>query len=97
MVNYQVKCALVSNSTLSRIIDGFERVEKSTASKIVRASINDKMVTLSADPMIDDSLKNAYCVCGLVVASRVQLITVLRMSCSPGFESKIPVKSQGFS
>ena len=58
MINYQVKCSLISNYTLSNIIDGFERVEKNTVSKLILASLNDKMVTLSADPMIDDALQS---------------------------------------
>jgi hypothetical protein len=75
MVNYQVKCSLLSNSTLSRIIDGFERVEKSTATKIIRASINDKMMTATPDPMIEEALNflTAYAGTLLRVESNLSL------------------------
>lgn len=75
MVNYQVKCSLLSNSTLSRIIDGFERVERSTATKIIRASINDKMMTATSDPMIEDALNflTAYAGTLLRVESNLSL------------------------
>ena len=44
MINYQVKSGLLNNSTLSRLIDGFEKVERNTASKLIQAPIDTKLM-----------------------------------------------------
>ena len=56
MINCQVKASLISNSTLSRIVDGFDHVEKSTATKLVKASRHTKLVLNSNDPITRDIL-----------------------------------------
>ena len=56
MENCQVEASLISNSTLSRIVDGFDNVDKSTAAKLVKASLNTKLVLSSNDPIIKNVL-----------------------------------------
>jgi hypothetical protein len=57
-VNYQVKCDLVANSTLTQLLKGFESCENKIKKRIVEGSLRTKMVLRSADPMIDDALKH---------------------------------------
>ena len=56
-VNCQIKTALVSNSSLQRILDGFECVEKSTAERLIKATVATKLATHTDDPIIHVALR----------------------------------------
>ena len=56
-VNFQVKANLINNATLSHLLMGFESFETRAASRMVKASLSTKLLTLSADPMIEGALK----------------------------------------
>ncbi|XP_078438771.1 protein FAR1-RELATED SEQUENCE 11-like [Wolffia australiana] len=56
MVNGQIKSALLSNSSLMRIIDGFEAVETRSRDKLSQASLSTKFAPASMDPLINDAL-----------------------------------------
>jgi len=56
-VNFQVKANLVNNSTLTHLLMGFESFESRAALRMVKASLSTKLLTLSADPMIDGALR----------------------------------------
>ncbi|XP_078445037.1 protein FAR1-RELATED SEQUENCE 11-like [Wolffia australiana] len=56
MVNGQIKSALLSNSSLMRIIDGFEAVETRSRDKLSQASLSTKFAPASIDPLINDAL-----------------------------------------
>ncbi|XP_078446338.1 protein FAR1-RELATED SEQUENCE 11-like [Wolffia australiana] len=61
MVKCQIKSALLSNSSLLRIIDGFDVVEKRSREKLSQARLSTKFSPSSMDPLINDvlpSLKN---------------------------------------
>ena len=52
LMNFQVKASLLSNSSLDRIIDGFFSVDKSTATKIIQATLDSKLYSSSPDPIM---------------------------------------------
>lgn len=54
-INYQVKKSLLSNSTLERIINGFENVETATAAKMLQAVIDTKLTVGTDDPIIAEA------------------------------------------
>ena len=58
MMNYQVEASLLCNSSLTRIIDGFVAVDKSTASKIPQASLDTKLLAYTADPIVEAELQS---------------------------------------
>ena len=55
-VNCQIKSSLMSNSSLERIIDGFQRVEMSTAERLIKSTLSTKLSLSSDDPIIRDAL-----------------------------------------
>ncbi|XP_078430673.1 protein FAR1-RELATED SEQUENCE 5-like [Wolffia australiana] len=56
MVNGQIKSALLSTSSLLRIIDGFDAVETRSRDKLSQASLSTKFALASMDPLINDAL-----------------------------------------
>ncbi|XP_078436358.1 protein FAR1-RELATED SEQUENCE 11-like [Wolffia australiana] len=56
MVNGQIKSALLSTSSLLRIIDGFDAVETRSRDKLSQASLSTKFSLASMDPLINDAL-----------------------------------------
>ena len=56
MMNHQVKASLLSNSSLARIIEGFVAVDKSTAIKILQASLDTKLLAYTSDPIVEDAM-----------------------------------------
>jgi zinc finger SWIM domain-containing protein 3 len=57
-INYQVKRDLISNSTLTQLLKGFESYENKIKKKIVEGSLRTKMVLRSEDPMINEAIKH---------------------------------------
>ena len=57
MVNCQIKSALMSNLSLSRIIDGFDAVEGRSREKLSQTSLLTKFVVTTMDPLIIDALQ----------------------------------------
>ncbi|XP_078443052.1 protein FAR1-RELATED SEQUENCE 11-like [Wolffia australiana] len=57
MVNCQIKSALLSNSSLLRIIDGFDAVKTRSREKLSQASLSTKFVAATMDPLINDALQ----------------------------------------
>ena len=82
-VNCQIKSALVSNSSLQRILDGFERVEKSTAERLIKATVATKLVTLTDDHIIHVALRleRANVVCRIPSQGRKLTHPVLYLCC----------------
>lgn len=80
-VNGQIKANLMSNSSLKRIIDGFESVDKSTAIRQKQAAIETKLPTLTSDPIIDDALKALTSYAGDIL--REQYVFSLQYICVP--------------
>ncbi|XP_078430746.1 protein FAR1-RELATED SEQUENCE 5-like [Wolffia australiana] len=56
MGNGQIKSALLSNSSLLRIIDGFDAVKTRSRDKLSQASLSTKFAPASMDPLINDAL-----------------------------------------
>ena len=57
MVNCEIKSALMSNSSLSRIIDGFDAVEGRSREKLSQARLFTKFVVATMDFLITDALQ----------------------------------------
>lgn len=73
MINYQVKSALMSNSSLNRIVDGFDCVEKANAAKMLKASLNTKLACITSDPIINDALKSVTAFAGHILKEECSL------------------------
>ena len=85
-VNGQIKANLMSNSSLKRIIDGFESVDKSTANRQLQALIETKLPALTSDPIIDDALKTLTSYAGDIL--REQYVFSLQYICVPSGDSE---------
>ena len=85
MINSQVKSSLISNSALIRIIDGFDAVEKNTATKLIQASLNTKLDIYPNDPIIKDLLPNVTAFAGALLKEESTLS--LSYVCFPGQSS----------
>ena len=57
MINYQIKSALISNSSLSRIIDGFDVVERRSQDKSSVADLSTKFTAPTMDPLINEAMQ----------------------------------------
>ena len=66
-VNGQIKANLISNSSLSRIIEGFESVEKSIAARQLQAVLSTKLSLSTDDPIIQDALKSLTAYAGKIL------------------------------
>ena len=51
-VNYQTKCDLISNSTLSQLVTCFENMDNRLARKMAMATLNTKLSCSGSDPII---------------------------------------------
>jgi len=80
-VNGQIKANLMSNSSLKRILDGFESVDKSTANRLLQAVIETKLPALTSDPIIDEALKTLTSYAGDLL--REQYVLSLQYVCVP--------------
>ena len=57
-VNYQTKCDLITNSTLSQLVVCFERLDENSIRKMAVATLNTKLSTASGvDPIIENATK----------------------------------------
>ena len=57
--NFQIKCNLVENSTLSNLIENFVKAEDSISSKIIKASMETKVFTNTpVDPILEDACRS---------------------------------------
>lgn len=81
MVNCQLISALMSNSNLCRIIDGFENVEKKTAAKIIQATLDTKLSKATPDPMIEQALQSLTSYAGALL--KAESVLSLSYLCNP--------------
>jgi hypothetical protein len=72
-INCQIKTNLMSNSTLSRLVEGFESVEKSTQARRSQCSLQTKLATLFYDPIINDALAYLTSYCGSILKKESEL------------------------
>ena len=87
MINYQVKSSLMSNSSLNRIVDGFDCVEKANAAKILQASLNTKLACITSDPIVNDALKSLTAFAGNILKEECTLslsYTCIKSQADPG-------------
>lgn len=84
-VNGEIKANLMSNSSLNRIIDGFESVDKSAATRQMLAAISTKLPALTSDPIIDEALQTLTSYAGDLL--REQYSLALKYVCLPSAES----------
>lgn len=72
-VNCEIKKSLMSSSTLERIIDGFDRVEKATAERLIKAILATKLSTLIDDPIISSALEQLTLFAGTLLKQECTL------------------------
>eukprot|EP00474_Spongospora_subterranea_P011580 CRZ12038.1 hypothetical protein [Spongospora subterranea] len=79
----------MSSSSLTRIIDGFDAVEKSTALRTLKSTVKTILQTFTGDPLDNDSLRHLTSFAGSLV--KTDSLLSLSFMCSP-----VPAKGNTF-
>jgi hypothetical protein len=72
-VNSQINSNLISNSSMIRIIDGFESVEKSTELRRRQGNLMTKLTSVTNDPIISDPLRSLTSYAGSILKEECEL------------------------
>lgn len=80
-VNSQIKANLMSNSTLNRLVEGFESVEKSTEARRNQSELKTKLSIISPDPIINCALEYLTSYAGSILRKE-SMLSMLYTCCS---------------
>jgi len=92
----QIKSSLMTNSSLTRIVDGFDSVERSTASRALQSNVATKLLTFTGDPLINDPLKHLTAFAGSLLKNESSLSLSYTCSAVTNQENTFKISHKDF-